>query len=114
VEAITRVARSRNAALALTGALISTDEHFAQVLEGPASAVDAVMASIFRDPRHWRVTVLEEADRGERRFPQSPLAYAGHSPLVALRIAPRLLTPHARPQDVAELMKLIQAFARPL
>ncbi|HXA38864.1 MAG TPA: BLUF domain-containing protein [Phenylobacterium sp.] len=114
VEAITRVARARNAALDLTGALISSDEHFAQVLEGPAAAVDAVMASIFRDPRHWRVTVLEEAARGERRFPQWSLAYAGHTPLVALRIAPRLLTPRAQPQDTAELMKLIQAVARPL
>ena len=113
VEAITRVARSRNAALDLTGALISSDQHFAQVLEGPVLAVDAVMTSIFRDSRHWQVTVLEEAGRGERRFPQWSLAYAGHSPQVALRIAPSLLTPQAQPQDVAELMRLIQAFARP-
>ncbi|HZZ32526.1 MAG TPA: BLUF domain-containing protein [Phenylobacterium sp.] len=114
VVAITETALSRNATLGITGALISTDEHFAQILEGPPPAVDAVMASIFRDPRHWRVTVLEEGDRSERLFPTWSLAFAGRSVLAALSITPRLLTPPAQPQDVEQLLDLIQAFAKPL
>jgi hypothetical protein len=114
VEAITEIALARNAALDITGALISTEEHFAQILEGPPPAVDAVMASIFRDPRHWRVTVLEEGARAERLFPKWSLAFAGRSALVALSITPRLLASPAQPQDVEDLLDLIQAFAKPL
>lgn len=111
VEAITEVARSRNAGLDITGALISTDEHFAQLIEGPPAAVDTVMASIFRDPRHWQVTVLEESDQSARLFPRWPLAYANRSSVVALRLTPRLVTPPARAEDVSQLMRLIRAFA---
>jgi hypothetical protein len=114
VEAITEVARSRNASFGITGALISTDDHFAGVLEGPSAAVDAVMASIFRDPRHWRVTVLEETDIAERVFGGWSSAFAGRGSLVDVRITPRLLNGPADPADVRQLMQLIRAFGRTL
>ena len=107
VEAITEVARSRNAGLGITGALISTDDHFAAVLEGPPAAVDAVMASIFRDPRHWRVTVLEEIELAERVFAGWSLAFAGRGSLVDVRITPRLLNVPADPTDVRQLREVI-------
>ena len=112
VETITEVARSRNASLGVTGALISTDNHFAAVLEGPPAAIDAVMASIFRDARHWRVTVLEETDLAERVFQSWSSAFAGRGSLVDVRITPRLLNVPPDPADVRQLMELIRAFGR--
>lgn len=52
VQDIVRVSRSRNAAGGVTGLLVYSGEHFAQVLEGPADALAAIIASIRADPRH--------------------------------------------------------------
>lgn len=111
METIGQVARARNAGLGITGALISTEDHFAEILEGPPPAIDAVMASIFRDARHWRVTVLEETELTERLFARWSLAFAGRASLVDLRIPPRLLNAPADPADVRHLKELIRAFA---
>lgn len=54
---ILRVARARNVALSVTGALVLYDDWFAQVLEGPEAAVMGLYDKIKRDPRHDRVVV---------------------------------------------------------
>jgi hypothetical protein len=54
---ILRVARARNVALNVTGALVLYDDWFAQVLEGPEAAVMTLYEKIRRDPRHDRVVV---------------------------------------------------------
>jgi len=72
VEAITAVATSRNAILGVTGALISTDHFFAQILEGPEAAVDDVMASILRDARHRSVKVLADGNMRSDGSPSGP------------------------------------------
>ena len=46
---IVAVARSRNAALGVTGAFIETATAFAQILEGTQTALDELMDSIDRD-----------------------------------------------------------------
>ena len=56
---ILRTARARNASLGITGALMLYDSWFAQVLEGPESAVKALFARIEADKRHNGVEVLE-------------------------------------------------------
>ncbi len=112
VEAITEVARSRNADLDVTGALISTERHFAQILEGPAAAVDEVMVSILRDPRHSALKVLEEVERPRRWFAKWSLAYAGHASYVGLRVAPLVAQAEPDPGMVERLVKLIRTFAR--
>ena len=55
--AIIRAAHSKNAAAGLSGALIHLDGWFAQVLEGPATALAATFARIRRDPRHQDLTL---------------------------------------------------------
>lgn len=47
-----RVARIKNADLGITGALMLYDDWFAQVLEGPQSAVEALYKTISADKRH--------------------------------------------------------------
>jgi hypothetical protein len=60
---------TRNSTLDITGVLIATPRYFAQVLEGPAQSVDAVMASIARDPRHQDIRVVRRTPVVASRFP---------------------------------------------
>ncbi len=53
-------ARRNNKRLGITGALVVTGDAFVQALEGDESAVRDLYNGICRDPRHERVTVLEE------------------------------------------------------
>lgn len=65
---ILRVARAKNAALKITGALVLYDDWFAQVLEGPEAAVTALYDKIRLDPRHDRVTMDQTAGAATRLF----------------------------------------------
>jgi hypothetical protein len=108
VEAITAVATSRNAILGVTGALISTDHFFAQILEGPEAAVDDVMASILRDARHRSVKVLADGEYEERWFAEWSLAFAGRSSPISHHLEPLLVDPPQKPEETRWLMQMIQ------
>ena len=88
VADIVAFALSRNADLGVTGALASTTANFAQILEGPKAAIDMLMESIRRDPRHEDVTVLRVSGIVKRSFPDWSMAYAGPSTFVARQIEP--------------------------
>ncbi len=64
---ILKGARAKNAGLGITGALMLYDDWFAQVLEGPQAAVEALFARIKADPRHDNVR-LGEAEPVSRRL----------------------------------------------
>ena len=64
---ILRVARTNNAALGVTGALMLYDDWFAQVLEGPKEIVETLFARIRTDPRHEAVR-LDQADTAPKRL----------------------------------------------
>jgi hypothetical protein len=65
---ILRVARARNAALNVTGALVLYDDWFAQVLEGPEPTVTALYDKIQRDTRHDKVVVDQSQTVEDRLF----------------------------------------------
>lgn len=65
---ILRVARARNAALHVTGALVLYDDWFAQVLEGPEPTVTALYDKIKHDRRHDRVVVDQSQTVESRLF----------------------------------------------
>ncbi len=67
-EALARAARAANAAAGLTGALLAAPGRFAQVLEGPLSAVEDAFGRIREDPRHCDVRVLCVARVASRLF----------------------------------------------
>jgi hypothetical protein len=110
VEAIVEVALSRNAALDVTGALLFTGSHFAQVLEGPAEGVDELMVSILRDTRHRDVDVIETVEIPERRFAGWSLAYAGPSLFVDRHLRP-LVEKRGGREQAAQLIRLMREFA---
>ena len=68
VQEIVAWSTAFNARSHITGALIATGSHFSQVLEGPAAAVQPLMASIARDARHRDVRMLYESVVTKRRF----------------------------------------------
>ena len=87
VADIVNVARQRNGQLEVTGALLFTGAHFAQVLEGTHGAVKELMVSINRDPRHTEITVIQEGAVAEARFAQWTLAYSGPSNFIDRTVA---------------------------
>lgn len=108
-------AQSRNAQLNVTGALIFTGTHFAQVLEGCKKAIDEVMASIQRDSRHSAVTVVDRSPISERQFPNWAMAYQGPSQFVSRHVA-RLIhtTPGTEQKKATEwLTQISLEFLKP-
>lgn len=115
VDAIVGSARARNAALGVTGVLIFTEARFAQVLEGPAEAVETLMERIRADPRHEQVTIVSDGPLERRRFPGWSMGYSGPSLYVDRHIKP-LLGPVAETRDrremAARLLYLMEELTR--
>ena len=72
---ILRVARHKNEHLCITGLLLYREGNFLQVLEGPASSVDAVLDTIERDSRHHGMIVLSHSNIEERQFSDWRMAF---------------------------------------
>jgi len=62
----------------ITGALIHDDKWFAQVLEGPETAVSATFERILRDPRHADVRLIKMQPVTMRRFGAWWMACVAH------------------------------------
>jgi hypothetical protein len=70
IKAICETASSRNVGQGITGVLVTQQgqEVFLQVLEGSRADVNALYASIVRDPRHRDVTLLSYEEIEQRHF----------------------------------------------
>lgn len=71
---IIRTAHNRNSRFGLTGALLSLDGHFVQVLEGDRHAVRERFQRIAADPRHTAVDLRQSLSCDTRLFPQDWMA----------------------------------------
>ena len=80
---IVDTSQDRNPHFGITGALVFTERHFAQNLEGPEETVEQLMSNIRRDWRHRDVQLVYREPVLERRFPTWSMAYAGPSTFVA-------------------------------
>lgn len=92
---ILRVARTNNARLGVTGALLVYDNWFAQTLEGPEAEVRALFERIRLDGRHDSVEVRQEGPVNERVFARWAMArVAEHGePDIALMATPSGVSP---------------------
>jgi hypothetical protein len=79
------VARGRNEREALTGLLVYQRGRFVQWLEGPQDALQAVWASIQRDPRHTEVERLHSPRLSQRLFPDWRMMFSSDAPDLARR-----------------------------
>jgi hypothetical protein len=114
VDDIVAAARRRNEEVSITGALIYTRTHFAQVLEGEAAALHSVMASIREDPRHRNIHVVSDEPLSSRCFPDWTMAYSGPSFYVDRKIRPLLseaTDPERSRRAAAGLLALMREFA---
>lgn len=103
--------RRRNAMLGVTGALIATAGHFAQVIEGPMEATTALFSTIRYDPRHRDVTVLMVETLAGRRFGGWSLAYQGLAPYLEHIVAPLITSKSAAERDGHRLIGVMQQLA---
>jgi len=79
--------RRNNTEAEVTGALLATDNCFAQVLEGEQAAVEETFGRITKDARHQDITVLLAEPVEARQFPQWSMAYIGPSQSAADAVA---------------------------
>lgn len=75
VAAILSVARRKNPAMGITGALIVWDDSIVQTLEGEESAVRALYDTIHEDRRHEQVELVETTTGVGRAFPKWSMAH---------------------------------------
>lgn len=109
---IARHARARNDELDLTGALIGTKNHFAQILEGEEVTVRSMMARICADRRHDLVKVISEGRVVARAFRDWSMACVAGSAALEQCIKTSLTRsgPHAE-QD-AILASLVMQYSK--
>ena len=79
VAEILAASRRNNRRDGITGALLVSPVGFAQVLEGPLSAVERTFERIQRDPRHAQVDILHASEVGARCFAGWAMACAGRA-----------------------------------
>lgn len=108
LDAIVDISVPRNRSLCVTGVLVSAGPCFAQLLEGDAKAIDVLMASIRRDPRHRDLRVLSQGPIDHRHCRTWMLGYAGEASYFVDRIAPMVDQPAPAPECVRSLVRLMR------
>lgn len=116
VAAIVEHAQVKNAQLGITGALLYTGGHFAQVLEGTPEAIYMLMAFIYNDPRHGNVVVVDKSSISHRRFHDWQMAYQGPSQFVSRHVTKLLhaTSPFQQRRAAEWIMDLAYEFSVPL
>jgi hypothetical protein len=74
---IVEYSRWWNGSVGITGALVFTEKHFVQFIEGSDEAIDDMLIKLNSDARHMNVVVIESVERHSRYFEEWDLAYSG-------------------------------------
>ena len=96
VARLVKNSRTRNACLAVSGALLFTGTHFAQILEGPPDSIAVILSALLDDTRHSNILIAAHFPINKRLFPEWQMAYHGPSQYVAKHVK-RML--HVNPQS---------------
>ncbi len=107
IRQIVQTSQRNNRRKDITGCLLYSGKHFAQVLEGDAAALDELVARIAKDSRHSGFVVVIDRDVSVRRFPDWSMGI-----LYKLGIADRMeaILGAGRPSDelVLELLDQVK------
>lgn len=87
VDDILAVARKRNAAADVTGALLFTEGRFVQVLEGERDKVHEIFERICADKRHSNPEILSAQYSDRRRFKEWSMAFVGDDAVLHSKFA---------------------------
>lgn len=88
ITSILTASRTNNTKVGVTGALMFNLGCFAQVLEGPGAAVEAVFERIQQDERHGDVSLLAFEPISARAFDNWSMGFVGASINDATRYSP--------------------------
>ncbi|WEK03230.1 MAG: BLUF domain-containing protein [Candidatus Devosia phytovorans] len=77
VDTILQASRRNNHLVGVTGALMFSRGHFAQVLEGDQAAIESTFERIQQDTRHGEVHLLDFSPAPERQFRNWSMAFVG-------------------------------------
>jgi hypothetical protein len=102
---------ANNRALSVTGALVSTPDHYAQILEGSRDVVAKVMEWIEADPRHANVRVLLREMHPQRSFARWSMAHIGRSAELDGAIGVLAHSSVPSPGTVSALWSLMESLA---
>jgi hypothetical protein len=103
IQDILQTARRRNRKLDVTGCLLFSGLHFAQVLEGIDSVVVPLAKRIASDPRHTNMRVLMESHRMEREYGDWSMGYL-HDLDLEDRLEALLHDAEPDPRRIADVM----------
>jgi len=115
VEQIVAAAVIANSKRRLTGTLLFTGTHFAQIVEGSAAHLQTLLAALRDDDRHTDLQLIHLEPLCRRQFSNWGLAYHGPSAFVSHHAARVLhdskVGQHSRSADL--LIELMHEFAKP-
>jgi len=80
LESILVDAREGNKRRGITGALVFVEDVFLQILEGDRDAVQRLMSSIEKDPRHSELHVISESEIDQPMFTAWKMAHLSPAP----------------------------------
>lgn len=78
---------ARNRDRGITGAMIYTGTHFAQIIEGPGENVAALLCSLRADARQTNMIIVEHVALSARRFSEWTMAYSGPSQFIGRQVS---------------------------
>ena len=116
IRQILLFSRAWNARTGTTGALMCSQTHFAQVLEGPPPVIKATYGHISCDPRNRDPKLLENGPVEFRAFPNWSMAFidaAGQPEISLAAINQKLAAPTAQ-AILAMLRWLVQTDSAPV
>lgn len=93
VDDIVATANRRNPAMNVTGALLFTGSHFAQILEGEKEIVEVLLSEIAADSRHRNIRVVDQHPLHHRKFLEWSMAYFGPSIFISRHVNSLLQSP---------------------
>ena len=107
IQTISSTAQIRNRRLDVTGVLVRSSHHFAQVLEGRQEAVEDIVRRVLNDDRHDRPRLLLEESIWRRAFSEWSPEIAQREDLGAI-LAELHQVGESRAADLHEVLKRIE------
>ena len=109
VDSILQASRRNNARDGVSGGLLFSRNSFAQVLEGPVDAVEAVFERIQCDERHSEVSVVQSGPITSRDFSEWSMAYSGaarqNCPIAGMVIDNAFSSQFSNGEELLDLLK---------
>ena len=111
IASILACSLANNRAHSVTGALVSTPNHYAQILEGSREAVTKIMQWIEADRRHADIRVLVREMHPQRSFARWSMAHIGSSPELDSAIGALASNSVPSPGNVSVLWNMMERLA---